>query len=244
MNLETMLLVLGALAGAFVNGLTGFGTGLTALVFWLHAVPPIVVGPLVCACSVVAQLQSLPSIWHAIDLRRLAPFVFGGCLGVPIGTWLLPKIPVGTIKLGLGILLIVYCSIMLLGRMRTVLSTQSRILDGAVGLGGGILGGIAGLSGVLPIIWASLRGWSKDERRAVFQGFNLSILALALVSYAIGGLLDAQFGRALLIALPATIIGSFVGQWLYRRLSDNTFARIVLIALLLAGVSLVWSNVG
>ena len=33
----TMVLV-GALAGGFVNGLTGFGTGLTALPFWLQAV--------------------------------------------------------------------------------------------------------------------------------------------------------------------------------------------------------------
>ena len=81
MQLETALLLLGALSGAFVNGLTGFGTGLTALVFWLHAVPPVVAAPLVCACSVVAQLQSLPGIWHAIDFRRLAPFVIGGCLG-------------------------------------------------------------------------------------------------------------------------------------------------------------------
>ena len=244
MQLETALLLLGALSGAFVNGLTGFGTGLTALVFWLHAVPPVVAAPLVCACSVVAQLQSLPGIWHAIDFRRLAPFVIGGCLGVPLGTWLLPRLPVSSIKFGLGVLLIIYCGVMLRGRMRAVLTTENRAVDGAVGLGGGILGGVAGLSGVLPIIWASLRGWSKDERRAVFQGFNLSILTLALASFAIGGLLDAQFGRALLIALPATIIGSFGGQWLYRRLSDDTFGRIVLMALLLAGVSLVWSNVG
>jgi hypothetical protein len=28
----------GAVAGGFVNGLTGFGTGLTALPFWLQAI--------------------------------------------------------------------------------------------------------------------------------------------------------------------------------------------------------------
>ena len=110
MPLETALLLLGAFAGAFVNGLTGFGTGLTALVFWLHAVPPVVAGPLVAGCSVVAQVQALPGIWHALDWRRLAPFVIGGCLGVPVGTWLLPRLPVSTIKLDLGVLLVVFAA--------------------------------------------------------------------------------------------------------------------------------------
>ncbi len=244
MQLETALLLLGAFAGAFVNGLTGFGTGLTALVFWLHAVPPVVAGPLVCACSVVAQVQALPGIWHALDWRRLAPFVIAGGIGVPIGTWLLPRLPVTTIKLGLGVLLVAYCSVMLLGRIHAVYAKENRALDGLVGLAGGVLGGIAGLSGVLPTIWASLRGWSKDERRAIFQGFNLSILSLALVSYAVAGLLDGRFGKAFLLALPATLVGSFAGQWLYRRLSDDTFTRIVLLVLLAAGVSLVVGNLG
>ncbi|MDX2158090.1 MAG: sulfite exporter TauE/SafE family protein [Hyphomicrobiaceae bacterium] len=244
MQTETVLLLLGALAGALVNGLTGFGTGLTALVFWLHAVPPVVAGPLVCACSVVAQVQALPSIWHALDWRRLAPFVVAGSIGVPIGTWLLPRLPVATIKLGLGVLLVVYCSVMLLGRVRVASVRESRGLDALVGLAGGILGGIAGLSGVLPTIWASLRGWPKDARRAVFQGFNLSILSLALASYAMAGLLDAAFLRAFLVALPATVVGSLAGQWLYRRLSDDGFTRVVLMVLLAAGVGLVWGNVG
>ena len=76
---------------------------------------------------------------------------------------------------------------MLLGRVRAVCAKESRVLDGVIGLAGGVLGGIAGLSGVLPTIWASLRGWTKDERRAIFQSFNLSILSLALVSYASRG---------------------------------------------------------
>ena len=73
MGIETLLIVAGALAGGFVNGLTGFGTGMTALVLWLHVLAPAVAAPLVVVCSVVAQLQSLPAIRHAIDLRRRAP---------------------------------------------------------------------------------------------------------------------------------------------------------------------------
>jgi len=43
----TVVVVLGALCGGFVTGLAGFGTGLTALGFWLHVVNPSVAAALV-----------------------------------------------------------------------------------------------------------------------------------------------------------------------------------------------------
>ena len=54
-----------------------------------------------------------------------------------------------------------------------------RPADAAVGFAGGILGGLAGLSGPLPTLWASVRGWTKDQRRGVFQIFNGTVLGAA-----------------------------------------------------------------
>ena len=71
----------GALVGGFVNGLTGFGTGLTALPLWLQAVEPLVAAQLVSAASVVGHVATLPAIWRAIDWRRLAPMLVAGLLG-------------------------------------------------------------------------------------------------------------------------------------------------------------------
>ena len=35
-----LVLAVGALCGSFINGLAGFGTGLTTLGLWLHVVSP------------------------------------------------------------------------------------------------------------------------------------------------------------------------------------------------------------
>ena len=43
------------------------------------------------------------------------------------------------------------------------------IADRGVGVLSGILGGTTGFGGILPTIWCTLRGWPKDEQRAVFQ---------------------------------------------------------------------------
>ncbi|MGI9405082.1 MAG: TSUP family transporter, partial [Hyphomicrobiaceae bacterium] len=72
MTAEALLVVLGAFAGGFISGLTGFGTGLTALPVWLLVLSPIQAASLVVVCSVVGQLQTLPAIWHKIDWRRVS----------------------------------------------------------------------------------------------------------------------------------------------------------------------------
>ena len=191
--------------------------------------------------SLVAQIQTLPAIWHAIDFKRVRPFIIGGVAGVPFGTWLLPHVPVEAFRAGVGVLLTLYCSFLLIGQLSFKLKWGGRIADGAVGLGGGILGGLAGLSGPLPTIWAGLRGWSKDTRRGVFQAYNLSILVLALVTQSFAGLITLELGRLFLAALPGTIAGAWLGRRLYGRLNDRRFEQAVLILLLLAGFALLYS---
>src|SRR5215510_8508693 len=115
---DIAIVVAGALAGGFVNGLTGTGYALVALGFWLQAMSPVHAAPLVAFCSVVGHLQSLPSIWHGVRWPRLWPFLVAGLIGVPLGTMLLERVPVSPLKLGVGLLLIFYSSWLGLVRRR------------------------------------------------------------------------------------------------------------------------------
>jgi len=127
-------------------------------------------------------------------------------------------------------------------RSRAPWASGGAAADSAIGFGGGILGGLAGLSGVLPTLWAELRGWEKDARRAVFQGYNLTILAFALASQATRGLVTAELGRLLLVALPGTIAGAWLGRSLYGRLDTRRFGKVVLGLLLAGGVGIIGAN--
>ncbi|MBX9589291.1 MAG: sulfite exporter TauE/SafE family protein [Hyphomonadaceae bacterium] len=236
------LILAGALAGGFVNGLTGFGTALTGLPMWLQAVQPLIAAQLASACSVIGHLTTLPAIWRAADWGRLAPMLIAGLIGVPLGTWVLPLIPLNAFKMAVGAVLIIYCSFMLFVAGRLRLAAGGRGAEAAVGLAGGVLGGIAGLSGVLPTVYASLKGWPKDERRVFFQAFNLTLLTAMLVASAAQGLVGRDFLVALAIAVPGTLAGSWAGVRLYHRLDDRRFDRVVLFVLLLSGLGLIWSS--
>ena len=243
MGLEQAVVVLaGALAGGIVNGLTGFGTAITAIGIWLYAIPPTAAASLAIICSVVAQAQTLPMIWRTIWWERVAFFVAPGVLGVPIGTFLLPHIEPRYFKIGVGIFLVAY-SIYVLARKGGFNSDWGgRIADGMAGFGGGILGGLTGLSGVPPVIWTDIHGWTKEQRRGVLQAFNTSILSFALVAHAVSGLLTRQVALQAAVALPATIAGAWLGAFIYRRLHDHGYQRAVMILLFVLGAALIWTS--
>jgi hypothetical protein len=89
-------------------------------------------------------------------------------------------------------------------------------------------------------MWATLRGWGKDQRRGVFQSFNLVILATALLLLALKGMVTREVLWLVIWALPGTFAGAWLGHHCYRRLSDQHFQRLVLTLLGISGITLIW----
>jgi uncharacterized protein len=239
-----LVLMVGALAGGFISGLAGFGTALVALGVWLYVFPPYVAVPLVLICSIVAQTSTMWSIWRRIDFKLVWPFLVGGLAGVLPGSMLVAHADPRAFKLTVGLLLLVFPTVLYFNRRPLAVKFGGRAADGLVGFAGGVLGGLAGLSGPLPILWASVRGWDKDERRGIFQTFNWTILSAALCLQAGAGLVTRDVAKFALFALPGTLVGAWLGARTYRVLSDQNFRDVVLGLLFLSGVGLVWSSLG
>ena len=236
---DIAIVVAGALIAGFVNGVTGTAYALAALGFWLHAMPPAFAAALVALCAVGGHIQALPSIWRGVRWPRLWPFLIAGVIGVPLGTLLLQHMRPDPLKLGVGALLIVYVSWAYFVRHPPVLTWGGRIADAAAGFAGGVLGGMASLSGPVPVTWVQLRGWPRDEQRSVNQPYNMSILFLAMVSAALSGLLDRTWLLWAVIALPVSLLGTRFGLLLYGRVTDQQFRLILLVTLGLSGVVLI-----
>lgn len=233
-----LVVAVAALFGAFVSGLTGFAFGLVVLGAWLHVIPPAIAGPLVVICGLFTQSVSFASVRRYIDMRRLWPFLLLGLLGVPLGVWLLPRIDPQWFKRGTGIFLILTASYQLFGRAGVV-HAGGRAADGAVGFIGGVMSGIAGLSGAVPTLWTMMRGWTKEHARAVYQPFNMAILAVTCASLYLSGNLNGEHLHFTLVSVPSLLIGAGLGLVAYRWVDADLFRRIVLWLLLASGAALV-----
>lgn len=232
----------GALAGGFTNGLTGFGTGLTALPFWVQVLDPLLAAQLSAASAVASQLTTLPNLWRELNWRRLAAPLLGGLAGMVAGLCLVPYVSLGAFKLIVGLVLVVYCTVMLIAAGRIKLSSGGSGAEAAVGFAGGVLGGIAGVPAPPAAMWVALRAFPMQERRIFLQAFNVTVLSAMMAVSAATGLLGPRFLWAFAISLPASVIGVGLGWLAYRRLDNRRFDHIVLGVLLLSGIVLIWSG--
>ena len=237
-NAELLALVVGACLGGFASGLTGFGYSLVALGIWLHALSPQVAAPLTVLCSVASQLIVMPRTWASIEWRRSLPFIAAGVAGVPVGAALLTVVEPPVLKTTLGVFLVGYAAFMLAVNVAWSTRWGGVKADASVGFLGGILGGAAGLSGSIMVVWAALRGWGKDEKRGIFQAFNFSMLVVSTLAHAWQGLHTRAVGEAVLVAVPLSLVAANLGHRVYVRLSARRFDRIVLWLLLASGVGL------
>ena len=234
-------LAAGSAAGGFINGLAGFGTALFALGFWLQILSPAEAVSMVVVMSVVSGLQGVALVRQSIreNPLRLSRFVLPGLIGIPLGTRLLAIISPLTIKMTVAIFLIAYGGFILLRRDLPRLAGQRPMIDSLVGFVGGILGGAASLSGVVPTMWCALQPWTKSEQRAVLQPFNVLILAIAAVVFAVSGYYSSQSIPLILIALPITLVSAQVGVWAFKRLSDDQFRRLLVTLMFVSGLIIV-----
>lgn len=237
-----VLVAAGAIAGGFVQGLSGFAFGMTAMSFWAWAIDPMLAAALSVFGSLTGQLVAAFTVRRGFDWRKLAPFLAGGLAGIPLGVFILPWLDLHLFKFVLGAFLVVWCPAMLLAKDLPRITRGGRIADGVAGALGGIMSGIGGFSGSIPTLWCTLRGYAKDEQRSIIQNFNLSALAVTFGIYLARGLITWQMAPMLATVAVAMLVPVLLGARLYIGISEATFRKIVLGLLTLSGVALLVSS--
>ncbi len=238
---DMALLILGAVLGGLVNGLSGFGYAVMALGIWLLVLPPVQAGPLVVVSIIGSNLQALPRVWPHINLRHTAPFVAGGLVGVPIGVLLLGLVSVLAFKVIVAVAILAFLAVFMVFGHRVSLPRTAERFNWIVGWVGGIASGLAGLAGVAPTIWATLLGWDKPTSRGIFQSYNLSMAVLSFLGLLWAGFITVELLKLAAIALPFSLVSARFGVWVFERLDEAQFKRIVLSILGLSGVSIIIS---
>jgi len=230
--------LLAAFLGAVTTGIAGFAMGLVVSGIWLHILTPVQTVTLMVSYSVLLQGYGVWKLRHALSWRKVAPFIIGGAIGVPIGAMLLAYVNPAYLRAGVGLVLLLY-SIYYLARPALEPVQGGVPADLGIGFLNGLLGGLTGLVGIVVVIWCQLRGWPKDVQRAVFQPVIITTSAMTVVWLGASGAITADTVKLFLLGLPMLLAGTWVGMRLYGRLDEASFRKVVLVLLLLSGIFLV-----
>jgi uncharacterized membrane protein YfcA len=236
---EIPLFLLATFAGAVVAGLSGFAFGLVAASLWLYILTPLQSATLIVAFGLIVQGYSVWKLRRALDWRKLWPFVLGAALGVPVGVTLLTWSDPRSIRVGVGIFLVLYSLYAFFRPALKPVTAGGNAADAAVGFANGILAGLTGLAGILVTIWSGLRGWPKEVQRAVFQPVAVAIFLMSALWLGAKGTVTAETAKLFLLGLPCLIAGTWLGLKLFGRIDEATFRKIVLALLFVSGVMLI-----
>jgi uncharacterized protein len=236
------LFLAAAFMGGFASGLAGFAMGFIVSGVWLHIITPLQTAVLITGFGLLTQGYGVWKLRKALKWRTVAPFIVGGTLGVPIGTFLLTYLNPEYLRTGVGVLLIVYA---MYGLSQPKLKTVNVDIkaDSGVGFLNGVLCGLTGLPGFIITIWCQLRGWTKDVQRTVFQPVMLAAIVATAIALAANGAVTADVVRLYALGLPALAAGLWLGFSLYGKLDDVAFRKVVLLLLLFAGLALVAAQI-
>jgi uncharacterized membrane protein YfcA len=242
MDSTLYVLAAGAIVAGFVQGLSGFAFGLVSMSFWAWTIDPRLAAVMAVFGSLTGQILAAVSIRRSLRLKFLLPFVAGGLVGIPMGVLVLPYLDPPLFKLGLGLLLLIWCPAMLLASEMPRITRGGHVVDGVVGMIGGAMGGIGGFTGPIPTLWCMLRGFEKDLQRTIIQNFNLSMLTVTMVLYISTGVVTSDMLPMFAVVAPAMLIPPLLGTRLYIGIKEATFRKLVLGLLTASGIALLASS--
>jgi uncharacterized membrane protein YfcA len=237
-NLFTILFLCGTFLAAIVAGLGGFAFGIVAAAVWLYILTPLQTAILIMGLGLVVQGYSVWKLRHALSWRRLMPLLIGTALGVPLGVFMLAHTDPHYLRIGTGAVLVVFS---LYGLLRpTIPPIKRAAMAGDLGAGflNGVVGGATGLAGIVTVIWSQLRGWTKDQQRAVFQPVGVATFALSAAWLGGQGSISQDIIWLFIVALPVLLAGTWLGLKLYGSLDEAQFRKLVLVLLLASGAML------
>ncbi len=228
-------------AAAAISSIAGFAFSAICGAMLLHVVEsPTVSVQIMLICSIGIQSLSVWMLRGQVEWHTLSRLLLGGLIGLPAGLWLLLHLNRTHHAGALGGLLVLYGTWMLLRRAPTAWRAP-RCTGILAGLMGGITGGMAALPGPFVMIWCNLQGWSKARQRGLTQPFILMMQLSTLAAlYVLGSstALAASVDLSAWLYLPGALIGTRIGLFVFRRLSDRQFATAINTLLIVSGLGL------
>jgi uncharacterized membrane protein YfcA len=93
---------------SFGAGLAGFAFAIVTVAVWLHFLPPAQCTVLVAAFGLIVQGCAVWKLRKSIKLARLAPFLIGAAIGVPIVGEILRWASPHSLRFGIGVVLLAF----------------------------------------------------------------------------------------------------------------------------------------
>jgi uncharacterized membrane protein YfcA len=241
--LTLVYILIVAFVATLIRSTFGFGESLVAVPLFILVIPVGVAVPLSVLMSVLIALVVVIQDHVHIKVRSAKWLIIFAVFGIPLGIALLLYGDELWLKLGLGLLIVSYSLYALFRPHGIKLQNDNKVWLFVCGFLSGVFGGAYGVNGPALVVYGNIRRWGAQEFRATLQAYFLPASLLGIVGYAVKGLVTWEVLRYFLFTIPAILPAIFLGRYLNRKLTDDTFFKYAYAGLICIGAYLVGVSV-
>ena len=239
-ELHLVLVAATFLLAGMVKGVIGFGLPTVSLGLLVM----IVELPTAMALMIVPSLAT--NLWQSLSggnilflLRKVGLFLAAATLTVWLGSKILSSIDLVWATVVLGVLLIIYASLQILGFTIAKPKRQYKWIAVVAGLINGVFTGLTGAFIFPGLMYLQSLDLKKDQLvQAMGMLFMLSTIALAIALKG-HGLLDMNVGWVSVGAVISALLGMSIGRRLREYLSEVQFRKTFFLSILALGVIII-----
>lgn len=221
--------------GAFIRGVTGFGSSMIYVVGLTFVVPAAEAVPIILLLELVTTVWLLPPVWRLVHGRSLAFLLVGCTAALPLGLMMLAHLPRAPMQAVIALVILAVCLIL---RSGFRLSRQPGAA-GTIGVGliSGVLTGATSAGGPPAVIYY----FSGPQPVAVGRASIIAFLGAAdLIAAGMAtheGLILEETLLRTALAVPPMLLGSWIGARIFHRIDPERFRQWVIVTLALLSLA-------
>lgn len=235
MTLVEVLAVMAAMGiAALVQSLSGFGFALLAVPLMSLAVD---VRLAVVVSTLVAMGTTLLHAWRersSADRPTVRRLVLASVVGMPFGLAAFVWTSERTLKVALGIVVVVMTLLLLRG---TTIPRESRASEWTLGAASGALATSLSTNGPPLVFLLQARGHTPEEFRGTISMVFAAVNTITLVMFIAARRLSGDALVLGMLVLPVVALATGAGYRLRRHVDGERFRALVLVLLVLSGAS-------
>lgn len=231
-----------ALLAGIVKGMVGFAMPMIMIsLLGSFVAPDVALAGLILPTLITNGMQALRQGWREAweSVKRFRVFMAIGLVAMLLSAQLVRVLPQDTLLLMIGIPVVLFCAVQLLGWKLRLPHKGRHWVEGGIGGIAGFIGGFSGVWGPPTVMYLTALDTAKAESMRV-QGVIYGLGAVALFGAHVGsGVMRAEtlpFSVAMVV--PA-MLGTWLGFQVQDRIDQNAFRKATLAVLLIAGLNLV-----
>lgn len=237
MDLEIMIIIgIAIFFGFLVQTLVGFAGSLVALPILLISLKLPDAIAYVSIFYLVSSTFLVKKEWRNIDKDVILKLTFASVIGVILGIVVLTYSKPAVLQKALGVFILLYILYTLKGKKQV---TTNKAINWTFGALGGFFSGVFSTGGPLYVI--SVRNTVHEIK--AFRATMIGVLALVTIvrvpALAVSGALTFEHLKISLLILPVFFLAQYLGTFLFSRINEVLFKKLLLALLFFSGIGLI-----